>query len=395
MAMSSEAQSSPDNDHDVRLERGTVCLIDRIAPEWRALCAEGPCDEPFYDPDWVRAYVAEFGAGAGILLLNVRRNGKLRAVLPLVERSIGIGPARLRWLSSTSNSHFPRFDVVHGVGDGEAIANALWKFLEANVAWDLLQFESAPEGGVAWHMLALAAASNALTRVHRPDASPYIDLRKFPPDLDGIISSLPPSLRSQNRRSLKRLRARGSVRFRMVGPDATPAQRDVAMQSLFRLEASGWKGRAKSAIVSDPVTERFYGRIIANAAKNGALAICELRCNDDLVASKLNLIWNGTMYELKSGINESYRECSPGHLIKAFTIEAAVDMHLRVLDNCGRSDPHKVAWTPLSRPFATCFIGNRTIRARLAWSLLFRAGPWVREHMSLVPFPRILARMLG
>ena len=38
-----------------RSSEASVDVIDRIAPEWRALCAEGSHDEPFYRPEWIAA----------------------------------------------------------------------------------------------------------------------------------------------------------------------------------------------------------------------------------------------------------------------------------------------------------------------------------------------------
>lgn len=385
--------SSTSNDmYEVTLERGTTKTIESLAPEWIDLCAEGPCDEPFFYPSWVSAYATAFQPGATIWLLTVRDQARLRAIFPFTKQSIGIGFLHLHWLRSTSNSHFPRFDVIHGAGDEQLVAQAIWKYLQARRDWDLLQFESAPKCGAAWRLLELARNAGHETRIHRPDASPYMDVTDLPSSVDAIIASQSKSLRSQLRRSMKRLQARGELDFRIVGHTSSPEELDDAIQALYRLEASGWKGKAGTAIVCDSRTERFYNLIVDAAVANQSLAICQLRCDGHLVATGLKLVWKGTMYELKPAYDEAYSDSSPGHIIRVFTVAAVTSMGIKVVDIGGRSDPHKLAWTKLSQPFATCFVANRTLPGRVAWMTLFRLGPMVRQRN--VPIPKVIKRLI-
>jgi len=393
--MTEETTAHDYHDYVVERQHGPATLIDGIAPEWTALCAEGPCNEPFYYPAWAMAYLTAFEPRVPITLITVRRDGALRAVLPLTERSIGVGPLRLRWLRATANSHFTRFDIIHGANDGDIVAREIWTYLKNWKGWDVLHIESAPKGGVAWRLLALAGTSGHPTRLHRPDASPYLDLTEFPGDIDDIISSVPKNLRSQIRRSLKRLRSQAEVEFRIVDSDSTAPELENAVETLYHVEASGWKGRAGTAILDDQATKRFYDQVIADGLTKDSLAIGQLRCGGHVVATELCLVWNGTMYQLKAGYDEAFSKWSPGHLFKAHVMAAATADGIEVLDNCGRADPHKVAWTSLSRPFAACFIGNNTFGARAAWTVLFRAGPMVRTRLKNMPIPGFVHRLLG
>jgi len=389
-----EMNREGDHGYVVTRDQGPTSLIDPIVAEWTALCAEGPCDEPFYSPAWVAAYFAAFDPQASITLITVRKHGALRAVLPLTERSIGVGPLRLRWFRAAANSHFPRFDVIHGAGDQEDVTQSLWDFLQSWSGWDIVQFESVPASGVTWRLLALAGEAGHRIRHHRPDASPWVDVTRFPRGVDEIITTRSSNLRSQSRRSLKRLREMGEVEYRIVGSHHPPEEIQSAVDAFYRQEASGWKGDANTAILNDSATKNFYNRIVDDARENGSLTICQLWCDDVLVAAELKLHWNHTLYELKSGYNEVYSKWSPGHLAKVHTLDAAPDLGVTVLDNCGRSDAHKLAWTELANPFATCFVFNRTLRGRLAWIVLFRAGPYLRERLARYPIPGFIKRAL-
>src|SRR5262245_29330847 len=95
---------------------GGVEIIERLAEEWRALCAEGPCDQPFFRPEWVAAYVHAFASEKKLLILTARVDGRLRAVLPLVEEWAFFHGLPVRMLRGASNAHSGRFDLVRGAG---------------------------------------------------------------------------------------------------------------------------------------------------------------------------------------------------------------------------------------------------------------------------------------
>src|SRR5438445_1696284 len=67
------------------VQTGGVELIDALAEEWRELCEEEPNDQPFCRPEWVCAYLRAFAPRAKLVLITARVDGRLRAVLSLIE----------------------------------------------------------------------------------------------------------------------------------------------------------------------------------------------------------------------------------------------------------------------------------------------------------------------
>ena len=61
---------------------GGIEIIEKIFADWTTLCEEGASNNPFLRPEWFTAFVKNFESE--IMLLTVRREEKLRAVLPLV-----------------------------------------------------------------------------------------------------------------------------------------------------------------------------------------------------------------------------------------------------------------------------------------------------------------------
>jgi CelD/BcsL family acetyltransferase involved in cellulose biosynthesis len=386
-----EPQNRP---YRVTLERGGTELLEKYGDAWRSLCAEGPCNEPFYQPEWVQAYCTSFAAGQELLLLIVRCGETIRGLLPLHMRSRGIGPLRLRWLHMAANVHLPRFDVIHGSGDAPQVAAALWAHLRAQRFWDLVQFESAPAGSVIWQMMELARQDRRSIFHFRPDASPYIDLQGVPDDPAAIIDGLARRLKRQCRKTEKVLEAEGAIEFQIFGAADSWDTVRAALQVFYAQEAAGWKGRGGTAILCDSQVKEFYDQVVADAHARGSLALCQLRVNDRPVAMQLNVVCGDRMYDLKSSYDETYQSSiSPGHLAKVHTMAAGVAQGLRVYDNLGRAESHKLEWTSLSRPFSTGFISGGTLRGRAAWLAIFTTGMQIRDRWPDMWLPAFVKRM--
>src|SRR6185369_17247575 len=76
----------------VKAETGGVEVVDLLGDEWRRLHEESACQEPFYRPEWVSAYIRAFASEKKVVVVTARVGGVLRAVLPLIEeRSICCG----------------------------------------------------------------------------------------------------------------------------------------------------------------------------------------------------------------------------------------------------------------------------------------------------------------
>src|SRR3954470_8739643 len=91
------------------VREGGVEILDELAPAWRELCAEGPCDEPFYRPEWVRAHVVAFEPGERLVLATAWAGARLRAVLPLMSVRGTFAGLPVRMLRAAAGDHACRF----------------------------------------------------------------------------------------------------------------------------------------------------------------------------------------------------------------------------------------------------------------------------------------------
>ena len=323
--------------------RGSAEIVDQLADEWRDLCNESEDDQPFYRPEWIRAYLRAFVPGARVLLVTVRLNGRLCLVLPLVEENGTFSKMPVRKFRSPVNLWAGRFDAERSKGpDGQAAIRAAWKYLRELDGWDLLQFRDAPEGSTVGRMAEAARADGYRTVWESEKPSPYIAL---PTDPD-LLEKVP--INSRLRRELRRVRrhlgGQGLNFYRVETAD-----RD-ALESFYRLEASGWKGQEGSAIACDRKNRQFFDEIAESAARFGYLSLYLLELKGQLIAAHFGFTLQGCYYSVVVAYNEEFKEFSPGHLIIDEIVRDCAGRGLRGYDLTGQNQEWKMKWTREARP---------------------------------------------
>ena len=198
--------------------RGNADIISAIADDWRSLCSGGPCDQPFFRPEWVNAYLRAFAPAGTLLLITIREEGRLRAVLPLLEeksRFLGVPFSRIR--SAAHPDYSCRFDIIRDGGRGEdEVLAEIWKCLRALPNWDVIELANIPAGGAAERLLELARAERYRVWQRQVALSPYIVLTPPARDSDFTRFVRSANLRSKLRRRRRKLQELGPVLLRRV-----------------------------------------------------------------------------------------------------------------------------------------------------------------------------------
>jgi hypothetical protein len=109
--------------------------------------------------------------------------------------------------------------------------------------------------------------------------------------------------------------------------------RPARLEAFLALEASGWKGRASTALASRPASAAF--------AREALLAAdCDVRF-DELtfagapIAMNLNLRDRGALFSIKSAYDEAHAKRSPGVVLDGALTEAILaDPDLDLADSC-------------------------------------------------------------
>lgn len=138
--------------------------------------------------------------------------------------------------------------------------------------------------------------------------------------------------RQEYRRQRRRLEDLGTLETRSLTANE-PAEPWIT--DFFRLEASGWKGRANSAIATQANVVEFFRAAMTTAHAAGRLHMLGLFLNGKAIALKCNFLAGGGAFALKIAYDEAYAKSSPGVMLELDTIDAIHrDPRIAWMDSC-------------------------------------------------------------
>jgi CelD/BcsL family acetyltransferase involved in cellulose biosynthesis len=334
----------------IRLEwlEGEAPLRGR-ADDWRAISVD-----PFTSPDWLLPWWEAFSNGRRLLTCAAWRGDQLVAVLPMAER-----PGRLEALA---NAHTPYFDVATTDDHArEAVLEALLGLGHRCIALDLLPRDSRTVS----YLLRHSRARRAVTRPRQ--VSPIVDTGV---GLDAFRAASRPRWGAPLDRFRRKMTRENAARFELL---TQPDDVDRVLDLGFAVEASGWKGRAGTAIVSNPRTERFYRAVAGAFAARGELALSWLCFGDEMVAFDLDLLVDGRLYLLKTGFDERYRRLAPGLVMRLAVIERCIEMGLSAHELLGDDSEWKRKFAGTARSHVEVRMYRPDVRGTASW--LYRRYP--------------------
>ena len=340
--------------------RGGVEVVESIAGEWRQLCAEAHNDQPFFRPEWVSTYLRAFAPRKPTLLITARVDGRLRAVLPLVEEQAWFWGFPVRRLRSAANVHCLRFDLTRSAGpEGQLATQAIWEFLRDSVAWDLFEMEHVLAGAPLEDLVSTASANGFPIARRESWRSPYIPILGGNTTGESSLQGTDAKFRANLCRRWRNLSAQGTLalqRFDKADPQM--------LQRFYELERSGWKGRSRSAITLDPHTQQFYDQIARAAEQFNYLSIYILESNGYDVAAQFGLSYGSRYFLRKTAYDEAYSQYSPGQLLVRAVLADCVKRGCTEFDFLGAFDNWKRDWTSHARVQNDWCVFNKTRKGR-------------------------------
>jgi CelD/BcsL family acetyltransferase involved in cellulose biosynthesis len=345
--------------------------------QWNDTVDRAGHTHPFLRHEWLRTWWDAFGEGRTLNVLVVRAGNRILALAPLMletARIHGIGVKRIQFLH---NDHTPKADVIVAERADEAY-DALWTTLNGSQSkWDVLQLSQLPgDSPTHEHIYRRAAASSFPTTLWQSDVSPYLELQN---DFNAYLKGRNPKLRQNLRNRLNRLSQLGEPALEVI---ADPAAIRDAREHAFRLEASGWKREAGTAIHSDPQVERFYTLLADRAATDGWLRLLFLTVNGQRIAASYASRYQDRLSFFKTGYDPEFAKYAPFKLLTYFAIKEGFANGLKEVDFLGDAEPWKLEWTTTTRPHDWLFVFGNTVRARLAHAAKCRVVPAVKRLLG-------------
>lgn len=318
----------------------TKALCERPLEDWHDLLAKPVTQNPFLHPSYVKAGLdagLDKGDSAAVI---VSRAGKVEGIFPtspLKVRGMRIPGV---WASELNLYHFNGAPLVakdhaedvvkawlHTIGSKDAPSVCVLRHMD---------LESDLVGTIAAHAREMSYGLRVIQRYERP---------RLTREHDGFESHIKAVLSKRRlkdiRRNLRRLGEKGEVRLEHVTERAAVAKR---LEDFLCIEASGWKGEAGTAFLSDEATARFARAAFATDGEEGLVSIDTLLVDDQPIAVSINLQAGATRFTPKCAIDEDYRTFSPGVLLEYLVIEAFYSgQDCALMDSAITTDSHIVA----------------------------------------------------
>ncbi len=348
--------------------------LEALAPEWNALCATSPNQEPFFHPYWFIAFAKSFNAGHPVHLITIRDDTGLRGVLPLMTTGRILEKIPARALCSLSNIHSCRFDFICAPEDRDAVASATWNCLKERDDWSAVEATHVPRGGAFESIMKHAQRDGHLTALWPTQRSPYLLL---PSPGSPALQNCPTRYKDARKRLDKyyrKLTEHGDPDF-----EVQDSYHEELFTQFIDLEGSGWKGKTGSAIKCDPATTTFYRELLKGAGERGQLRMCSLLASGKLVAMEMGFIAGDKYYSPKIAYDETFSHSSPGQLLARRIIEHLVELGIERYDFLGSQARHKAVFAGEIREHAHCYIFRPTLSGRSYHALVSTVAPRIKR----------------
>ncbi|WP_367717783.1 GNAT family N-acetyltransferase [Nitratireductor sp. GISD-1A_MAKvit] len=187
-------------------------------------------------------------------------------------------------------------------------------------------------------------------RVERPTLESALDGETY------LRDSLRPHHYREFRRLKRRLGELGNLEYRIA---RHPDEVRLGVEAFLTLEASGWKGRERTAMAIDRYRAAFAREAVHRLSERDMCRIHMLTLNDAVIACLIVFVENGTAYTWKTAYDEGLTGFSPGTLLMIEVTKSHLDdPNIIMTDSCAVPD-HPVMsrlWSE-RRPLGTMVVG--------------------------------------
>jgi len=349
----------------------------RLEPEWNDAVERAGLAHPFLRHEWLATWWECFGEGRQLHIVIVRADAQIIAIAPLLSEAVSLCGIPVRQLRLMFNDHTPRADVIVAE-PGDRAYRAIWNALvDTGDRWDVLLLGQLPRDSKAREVFTrLAGEDGRAVGVWPSGDSPYLELAGT---WESYFGSLSGKFRSNVRNRISRLQRVGQTALESVD---TPSGVDEALADAFRLEASGWKLREGTAIISRADVQRFYTMFAHRAAARGWLRLQFLTVGGQRIATSFSLVYGRRLFLCKTGYDPAFDTGSPFKVLTSFATEQAYQQGLAEVDFLGDTEPWKLEWTSAVRSHDWVYVFSNTTRARLVYPLKFRVIPALHRARS-------------
>ena len=278
----------------------------RLAPEWRALLAQGKPSHPFYDPAWHLSWWKHLGSGT-LHVCEVRRpGGELAAAAPFTVNEEGL----LRLTGGEDLSDY--LDIAAAPGAHDEAWAALLGHLESPQGPDWKEMVVRGLPGNSPTLKALEARGKA----EPEEVCPVIPL---PASWEDYVGMLDARDERELRRKLRKAFMQPGLEFRRTLSEERldgDLEEFIRLHALSHPEKAGFWNEARGA---------FFREMAREMLRLGWLDLSFLVLDGHPAASNFSLDYEDRIYLYNSGYDPNERTLSAGLVLLAHNIEEAIN----------------------------------------------------------------------
>ncbi len=327
-----------------RLERAR-CGIVRVTPwsawdnpaaiaQWNAVSEQASEPNPFFESWYLLPALRALDTAHTVRLLTLEIDGKLAGLIPLARELRYYRWPIPHWRGWVHPNCFLGTPLV-AQGAESAFWRALLDWADSNAGIALfLHLGPMPLDGPMCRALdeVLGAQSRLAGVVHREDRA--LLASELSPQ-DYWAQALSGKKRKELRRQSTRLTELGEVRIER----ATDTQGlEQWLDQFLTLEASGWKGKAGSALASHSATTALFRESLSGAAALGRLERLQLTLDAKPIAMLASFLTPPGAFSYKTAFDEAYARFSPGVLLQRENLEVLTRPEIAWTDSCAAAD---------------------------------------------------------
>ncbi len=308
------------------------CADSASVAAWDRLAAESAEPNPFLESWYLLPSLRALDPQCSVDLLVLSEGPSWLGVLPMARATSYYRwpiPNRRNWVHANAFVGAP----LVAKGFERTFWRALLAHADAHPGSALfLHLTALPLSGALFEALAAELAGRPAGLVHREERA----LLRSDLSPEAYLEA---ALSGKKRKELRRQHARLSE----LGDLRTTAHSGAGdvhewTEDFLRLEQSGWKGAAGSALASAPETAALFREAIAGAAAYGRLERLTLTLGDRPIAMLATFITPPGAFSYKTAFAEEFARFSPGVLLQRENLALLAAPGIDWCDSCAAAD---------------------------------------------------------
>ncbi len=334
-------------------------------PVWDRLAAAAPQKLPMLAGSWVYAQFSTLLEKRATWECAMVLSGEeLVGVLPLIRRPRRFG---ITTLGTPFQLHTRSGDALVKRGHEAPVFSALWNVLgDRQHSFFRCRWQGVAADSPTALFLPLQKPELLLVRQSAGFGS-FLRVRGTLEDYWRILGK---NFRGSLKSARKKLSRLDQPEFVCISGQTAGEPQHLA--AFLQLEASGWKGAQKTAILLDSRLQYFYTELVERFSENGWIEWYFLRGSGKMLAAAMGVRLGRRLSLIKIAYDEAYAHCAPGNLLMLDIVERSFRDGCTEWIDCLSDMPWHRRWRMEQREYFDFFLYPRRFFPCLAGYLPHR-----------------------